>query len=122
MSKPVSVDAYIAAAPVPVRVMLKTIRSTIKNAAPKAEEKISYSMPYFGYHGRLIYYAAFAKHVSIFPMLSAASRKKYATELKKYLSGKVTMQVPIGAKVPTRLIADLVKARVREVDEAMKKT
>ena len=100
--------------------MLRKLRAVIRLAAPRAEEKISYGMPYFGYHGRLIYFAAFTRHVSIFPMMSTTTRRKYLGKLKPYLSGRVTMHVPLGEKIPYQLIVCLVKARIREVDALRK--
>ena len=63
---PKAVTAYIAAAPLKVRVMLKQIRAAIKAAAPQAQEKLSYGMPYYSHKGRLAYFAAFRSHVSVF--------------------------------------------------------
>ncbi len=100
--------------------MLRQIRAAIRLAAPRAEEKISYSMPYFEYHGRLVYFAAFREHISIFPMMSATTRRKYLLKLKPYLSGTVTLHVPLGEKIPSQLIVRLVKARIREVDALRK--
>lgn len=57
MQKPESVDAYIKAAPSKARAKLVQLRKTIKAAAPKALERISYRMPYYGYKGRLAYCA-----------------------------------------------------------------
>jgi uncharacterized protein YdhG (YjbR/CyaY superfamily) len=45
--KPKNVDAYIAAAPKEVQSKLQELRAAIKAAAPKAEEQISYGMPYY---------------------------------------------------------------------------
>ena len=51
MKKPKSVDEYIKNAPTELKERLNSIRSVIKQTAPKAEEKISYAMPYYGYKG-----------------------------------------------------------------------
>lgn len=53
MSTPKSIDEYIAAAPEEVRPTLESIRATIRNAAPDAEERISYRMPAFFQDGAL---------------------------------------------------------------------
>lgn len=52
----------------PARSMLKRIRTAVKAAAPMAEERISYRMPYYHYRGRVAYFAAFKDHVSLFAM------------------------------------------------------
>ena len=107
-----TVEDYIAAAPPDARRMLRQFRSAIRSAAPKAEEKISYGMPYYAYHGRLIYFAAFKSHVSLYVMGSA--RKTYAKEMKKYQTSKATLRFPIGTAIPVALVKKLVRARVKE--------
>jgi uncharacterized protein YdhG (YjbR/CyaY superfamily) len=94
--------------------MLKRIRAAIKTAAPRAEEKLSYGMPYYGHHGRLVYFAAFRDHVSVF--IPGRVLAEFATEIKPYWRGKATLQFPIGTRVPVGLIQRLVRARRREND------
>lgn len=106
-----TVNKYIADAPPAARAMLKQLRSAITTAAPKAEEKISYGIPYYGYYGRLIYFAAFADHVSLYIM--GAARRAYAKELKPYRSTAATYKIPIGAKVPVGLVKKLVKVQMK---------
>jgi uncharacterized protein YdhG (YjbR/CyaY superfamily) len=86
--------------------------STVKSAAPKAEEKISHSMPYYSHHGRLAYFAAFKNHVSFYVMGQA--REQYAKELKPYATSKATLRFPIGTRIPVTLLRRLIRARVRE--------
>jgi uncharacterized protein YdhG (YjbR/CyaY superfamily) len=104
------VDAYIAAAPKAAQPLLRQLRAVIKEAAPKADERISYGMPYYHHHGRLIYYAAFKNHVSVFPCGQA---EKYE-ELRQYMTGKGTLRFPLGEPLPAALIKKMVKARVKE--------
>jgi uncharacterized protein YdhG (YjbR/CyaY superfamily) len=113
------VAAYIAAAPAPARPMLRTLRLIIRANAPQAIEKISYQMPYYHHHGRLIYFAAFSKHVSVFVMNRA--KEPFAAEMKPYRTSAATLQFPFGVKIPERLIAKLVRARVRENETAKSK-
>ena len=112
---PRAVGAYIAAAPPPARAMLKKIRATIRAAAPRAEEKLSYGMPYYSHHGRLAYFAAFRDHVSVF--IPTRTLEGFAKEIKPYRRGKATLQFPIGAKVPVGLIGRIVRAG-RRLNEA----
>lgn len=111
MPKAKNVHDYIASAPPPARRMLKKIRAAIKAAAPEAEEKISYGMPYYHYHGRLIYFAGFTHHVSLFTWRSVMTA--YAKEVKKYRTTSATLQFPIGTKIPVALVKKLVKARMK---------
>ena len=110
-----AVTAYIAAAPPQARVMLRRIRSAIKAAAPRAHEKLSYGMPYYGHNGRLAYFAAFRNHVSVF--IPGRVLDAFAQAVAPYRRGKATLQFPIGTKVPVGLIGRLVRARRRENDE-----
>ena len=87
------------------------MRSAIRKAAPKALEKISYGMPYYGYVGRLAYFALAKAHVGLYipPPILQNHRK----ELKSYsTSGSATVRFPLGKKLPVTLIRKLVKARM----------
>jgi len=108
-----AVDAYIAAAAKPVQPMLRELRQAIKSAAPQAEEKLSYRMPFYAYHGRLIYFAAHARHVGMYPIIGR-EKELYANELKPYLVAKATLQFPIGQPLPISLVRKVVKARAKE--------
>ena len=57
------IDHYISVQTQDVQVLLEQMRQTIKKAAPKAEEVISYNMPAFKYHGMLVYFAAYKNHI-----------------------------------------------------------
>ena len=115
---PKDVDSYIAAAPKEVRAKLRELRAAIRAVAPKAEERISYGMPYYGYKGRLVYFAYAKAHVGLYvPTPVIAEHKK---ELKGYGTSMATVRFPLDKKLPVALIKKLVKARV-EKNEARKK-
>ena len=107
------VSAYIAAAPVPARAMLRQLRSVIRTGAPEAEEKLSYGMPYYGLHGRLIYFAAFKSHVSVF--LMGRSKQQFAAETARWRTTANTMRLAFGERVPAGLLKRIVRARVKEL-------
>jgi uncharacterized protein YdhG (YjbR/CyaY superfamily) len=111
-----AVDAYIAAAPRAMQPMLRQLRQAIKSAAPKAEEKLSYRMPYYAYYGRLIYFGAHKNHVGIYPIIGR-EKELYAKELKPYMAEKATLQFPIGQPVPIALVKRVVKERAKENEE-----
>jgi uncharacterized protein YdhG (YjbR/CyaY superfamily) len=108
-----AVDAYIAASPKAVQPMLRELRQAIRSAAPKAEEKISYRMPFYAYHGRLIYFAAHKTHVGMYPIIGR-EKDLYAKELKPYMAAKATLQFPIGQPLPIALVKKVVKERAKE--------
>lgn len=91
--------------------MLKQLRLIIKQVAPQAEEKISYAMPYYGYQGRLIYFAAFKHHVGVYMM--NGSRAVLPKVLRQYRTTSATLQFPLGAKIPTAAIQTMVKAQMK---------
>lgn len=110
------VDAYIAAAPKAAQPHLRQLRALILEAAPKAEERISYKMPYFNYRGNLVYFAAFKNHVGLYP---AGYAEKYP-ELRRYMAGKGTLRFPYAEPLPVALIRRFVKQRVKENDAKAK--
>jgi uncharacterized protein YdhG (YjbR/CyaY superfamily) len=107
-----SVDAYIAAVPPQERGMLKQLREVIKKTAPTAKESISYRMPYYGYKGRLVYFALMKNHIGLYiPPPILQNHKK---ELKAYsTSNSATLRLPPDQKLPLALIRKLVKARMK---------
>lgn len=109
---PASVDAYIAEFPPDVRQVLEKIRSTIRKAAPGAEEKIGYMMPAFAQNGPLVYFAAFKNHIGFFP--TSTGVEAFKKELAAYETSKGTVRFPLGRPVPYGLIARIVKFRVKE--------
>lgn len=114
-----AVDAYVAKVPERMRALLAELRTTIKSAAPKAEEVISYGMPAFRQERVLVYYAAFRDHCSFFPG-SASVRRAFAKELTPFSGGKGTVRITPEHPLPAALVKRIVKARVAE-DEARSK-
>jgi uncharacterized protein YdhG (YjbR/CyaY superfamily) len=114
MAAPASVDEYMAALPARSRAALEKLRSTIKTAVAEATETISYGMPAFRDHGRiLVYYAAFTDHYSVYPA-SAAIMKVLGDELKPYVTGKGTIRFDADKPIPVTLVRKIVKARLEE--------
>jgi len=110
-----TVDDYVAAAPEPARRALERMRAVIRSAVPAtAVETISYRIPAIEYKGVLLWFAAFDRHVSLFP--KATIIEKFRGELKGYATSTGTIQFPISRRLPVSLIRRIVKARVAEVD------
>jgi uncharacterized protein YdhG (YjbR/CyaY superfamily) len=116
---PKNIDAYIAGFPNPVQQILKKIRATIKKAVPKAEETISYQIPSFTLNGRyLIYFAAYKKHIGMYPAPRAS--EEFKAELEAYEGGKGTVQFPLDKPIPYGLIKRMVKFKAKENIERAK--
>jgi uncharacterized protein YdhG (YjbR/CyaY superfamily) len=107
-----TVDEYLSAFPADIKAILKEFRKTIKQAAPQAEELISYNIPAFTLQGRLVYYAAFKNHIGFYPVSSAI--KTFQKELSGYKTSKGTIQFPVDKPIPLGLITRIVKFRVKE--------
>ncbi len=118
--KPVKdVDEYIALAPKEVQDKLKEFRAIIKTAAPSAQERMSYGMPYYDYKGRLVYFQLWKKHIGFYVPTPIVEEHK--GELQGYETTKATVRFPLNEQLPLDLIKKLVQARVRKNDEAEKK-
>jgi uncharacterized protein YdhG (YjbR/CyaY superfamily) len=105
-------DEYIADFPADIQEILQKIRATIRKAAPDATERISYRMPCFALHGNLVYFAAFKKHIGLFPPVSGDEKLK--KEASVYAGPKGNLQFPLDEPIPYALISKIVKARVKE--------
>jgi uncharacterized protein YdhG (YjbR/CyaY superfamily) len=106
------VEAYLARVPEPARTTLENVRAMIRAAAPKAAtEAISYKIPSFQYKGGLVWYAAFKKHCSFFPMDSSLA-DEFQEELKQYKTSKGTIQFPVDKPLSKALVTRIVKSRV----------
>jgi uncharacterized protein YdhG (YjbR/CyaY superfamily) len=111
-SKAFNFNEYIETFPLSTQKILKQVRTTIKKAAPKAEETISYGMPAFTLNGHLVYFAGFKNHIGLYALPSGhAAFKK---ELAQYKQGKGSVQFPIDEPMPLALITKIVKFRVKE--------
>lgn len=118
-SRPEEVDAYIAAAPKSVQPKLRQLRKLIRDAAPQASEFISYQIPYYDFHGRMVYFAAFKDHISFF--VPGKATEKFAAQLKRYRKPRqstATIILPLDEPLPATLISALVKARAKELTPA----
>ncbi|MFI0491218.1 iron chaperone [Flavobacterium sp.] len=107
-----TVDEYISRQSAEVQILLEQIRQTIKQAAPEAEEVISYQMPAYKFHGILVYFAAFKNHIGFYATPNGHAEFKEA--LSAYKQGKGSVQFPIDKPIPLDLITEIVKFRASE--------
>jgi uncharacterized protein YdhG (YjbR/CyaY superfamily) len=108
-----SVDEYFSALSEKASVIIKELRTAIKEAVPEAEEKISYNMPSFRFHGILLYYAAHKEHVGFYPG-NAKLITFFKEELKDFETSKGTIRFPFGKPLPIELIKKIVAFRAKE--------
>jgi uncharacterized protein YdhG (YjbR/CyaY superfamily) len=109
-----TIDEYLTNVPKEARSVFDKLRATVRSVVPKeAEEVISYGIPALRMKKVVVWYAAFANHVSLFP--TAAIIAEFQNELKGYTTSKGTVQFPLGKPLPLALIKRIVRARVEEV-------
>jgi uncharacterized protein YdhG (YjbR/CyaY superfamily) len=107
-----TIDEYIAGFPPEVQKVLEHLRTTIREAAPRAEETINYQIPTFTLKGNLVHFAAFKKHIGFYP--TPTGIEKFKDELLKYEYAKGSIQFPLDKPLPVGLIGKIVKYRVKE--------
>jgi uncharacterized protein YdhG (YjbR/CyaY superfamily) len=107
-----TIDEYIAGFPKDIREILEKVRETIHQAAPEATEKISYQMPTFYLNGNLVHFAAFKKHIGLYPAPSGVSA--FQEELAPYIKAKGSIQFPLDKPIPYDLIARITTFRAQE--------
>jgi uncharacterized protein YdhG (YjbR/CyaY superfamily) len=105
-------DEYISSFPEDIQAKLNLIRKTIHETAPDATEKIAYGMPTFYLNGNLVHFAAFKDHIGFFPAPSGINA--FEDELKKYKTGKGTLQFSYNEEIPFDLIIKVTKFRMEE--------
>lgn len=103
-----SIDDYIKSVPEQAKAKLEEIRQLMHEAAPEAEESISYQIPTFKLNGKFVgYFAGYAKHVSLYPI--PRDDEELIKEVSPYVAGKGTMHFPIDKPLPKELIIKVVK-------------
>ena len=113
MARAENVDDYLAAVPEDVRAALAKLRKTIKAAAPKATEVISYQIPAYKHHGLLVGFAS-SSGLCTFHIMSVKVTRAHAAELKGYKLGKASIRFAPDKPLPAALVTRLVKARIAE--------
>jgi uncharacterized protein YdhG (YjbR/CyaY superfamily) len=112
-AKPKTIDDYLVALPDVQRAALEKLRKTIRAAAPKAEECISYGLAAFRQNGMVVGFGASAKHLAFYPM-NSTTVKAFKDELKGFETSKGSIRFHPDKPLPASLVRKLVKARIAE--------
>lgn len=115
LRKPKDIEDYISKFPADVQAILQNVRETIRHAAPDAKEVISYMMPAFKQHGILVYFAAWEKHIGMYPPISG--NKTLEKAIARYAGPKGNLQFPLDEPIPYDLMERIVKLRVKQDSE-----
>jgi uncharacterized protein YdhG (YjbR/CyaY superfamily) len=109
------IDDYLANLDEPKRTTLQKLRQTIESIIPKAEQGISYGMPAFRLHGKVIAgFAAFKNHLSYLPH-SGSVLAELADDVAGYVTSKGALQFSIDKALPKALVKKLIAVRLREI-------
>jgi len=108
-----TIDEYLAALSNDKRAALEKLRKTIRAAAPKAEECISYQIPAYRQDGMLVGFGATGNHCAFY-LMSSSIVEAHKEELKDYDTSKGTIRFRADKPLPVGLVRKLVKARIAE--------
>lgn len=95
---------------------LQKIRSIIAKVVPKATECIGYQMPAFKQGEILVYFAVAKNHYGFYPTSKTIELFKKQLDEKGLIYSKGAIQFPIDKPFPVKLIQDMVKFRLKEVE------
>ena len=107
-----TIDEYITNLPKNIQIILNKLRNVISEAAPKAEEAISYRIPTFKLNGNLVHFAGYKNHIGFYPTPSGI--EAFREELSSYELSKGTIKFPIDKPIPFSLVKKIVEFRVKE--------
>ena len=104
---PKTIEEYIKRQPEQVQPFLRQVNTAIQSAIPTAQEKISWSMPTYWKKHNLIQFAAFKKHIGLYPGPEAV--EAFAAKLTQYKTSKGAIQLPYDQPLPLELIAEIAR-------------
>ncbi len=107
---PATVDEYIESFPPNIQAVLRTVRAAVQQAAPQAEERISYRMPALFQSGAVVYFGAFKNHLGLFPPVEDPA---LLAKVAQYAGPKGNLQFPYSQPIPHGLIAEIVRSRLQ---------
>lgn len=113
-----TIDAFIAQYPADTQKILQELRRVIQKEAPDAKEKISYGIPTFTFHGNLVHFSAYPRHIGLYP--GAGPIVVFKKDLEPYETTKGTIRFPIDKPLPLTLIKRIVRFRVKQNENKLK--
>lgn len=113
-----NIDSYIESAPQEAREILEEIRRIVKAKVPTSVETISYQMPAFKLDRVFFYFAAFKKHIGVYPPVKGD--KDLQEALAPYRGEKGDLKFPLNQPMPYNLIGRVAVALSREYSKRRK--
>jgi len=114
-----TIKEYIKVQPKDTQVILKKICKVIRSAAPEAIEKITWRMPTFWQKENIIHFAAFKKHIGIYPGSEAI--EVFAKDLTGYKTSKGAIQFPLDKPIDYDLISKITSWRIKNITQNINK-
>jgi len=108
-----SIDEYILLYPEETQKILNKLRSIIMEAAPEAEERMSWQMPTFYFKENLVHFAVHKNHIGFYPSPDAIIH--FADRLADYKTTKGGIQFPFSKEMPYELVSQITSFRINEV-------
>ena len=105
-------DAYFATVPAEVRPRLEGIQARVESLLPQAQRSISYQMPAYRDRRVFFYFAAFKKHIGVYPPVTRD--EALIRELAPYRGPKGNLTFPLDQPLPVELIGRVAVALHRE--------
>ena len=102
-----TIDNYINEQSEDIRPLLYELRNTLRATLPFAEERISWSMPTYWHKHNIIHFAAFKKHLGLYPGPDAIVH--FSDQLQEYAKSKGAIQFPYNKPLPLLLIAQIAR-------------
>ncbi len=108
------IDDYLDGVEEPKRSTLETLRRTILELLPEAEQGLSYRVPAFRVQGKVIAgFAAFKDHLSYLPF-SGSVLDQLGHELDSYAMTKSSLHFPVDQPLPRALVEKLIDVRLKD--------
>ena len=111
-SAPANIDEYIEGFSPEVQAILWKVRQVVREAAPEAQEVISYRMPAVKQNGVLIYFAAFKNHIGLYPPVAGDASLQRA--IAPYAGEKGNLRFPLDKPIPYDLITRITALRAKQ--------
>ena len=110
-----TMDEYLSDLPAGRKTALERVRIVVAGLVPDAREGTSYGVPAFIYRGRpLLGFSAAKMHLSVFPY-SPAAIDTVRDRLDGFDVARGTIRFSPDNPLPEDVLADLVRARLREI-------
>jgi uncharacterized protein YdhG (YjbR/CyaY superfamily) len=112
------VDEYLRGVEEPKRSTLETLRRTILEIVPEAEQVISYRVPAFRVRGKTVAgFAAFKNHLGYLPF-SGSILGQLGDQLDGYAMTKSSLHFPVDRPLPKTLVKQLIAVRLAQIGQS----